>query len=101
MLEKSWFVFQILYLLKLPIALPGLFSGIRVGACFAPIGAVVGEWIGGSEGLGSYMIYSNARLQIDNMFAALIVLIIITITLYHLIDKLLKNVFGGNNNNLN
>ena len=81
---------QILYLLKLPIALPGLFSGIRVGACFAPIGAVVGEWIGGSEGLGSYMIYSNARLQIDNMFAALIVLIIITITLYHSIDKLLK-----------
>ena len=81
---------QILYLLKLPIALPGLFSGIRVGACFAPIGAVVGEWIGGSEGLGSYMIYSNARLQIDNMFAALFVLIFITITLYHLIDKLLK-----------
>ena len=82
--------FQTLYLLKLPIALPGLFSGIRVGACFAPIGAVVGEWIGGSEGLGSYMIYSNARLQIDNMFAALIILIFITITLYHLIDKLLK-----------
>ena len=81
---------QILYLLKLPIALPGLFSGIRVGACFAPIGAVVGEWIGGSEGLGSYMIYSNARLQIDNMFAALLILIFITITLYHLIDKLLK-----------
>ena len=81
---------KILYLLKLPIALPGLFSGIRVGTCFAPIGAVVGEWIGGSEGLGSYMIYSNARLQIDNMFAALIVLILITITLYHFIDKLLK-----------
>ena len=81
---------QILYLLKLPIALPGLFSGIRVGACFAPIGAVVGEWIGGSEGLGSYMIYSNARLQIDNMFAALLILIFITISLYHLIDKLLK-----------
>ena len=81
---------QILYLLKLPIALPGLFSGIRVGACFAPIGAVVGEWVGGSEGLGSFMIYSNARFQIDNMFAALIILIFITITLYHLIDKLLK-----------
>ena len=70
---------QILYLLKLPIALPGCFFRIRVGACFAPIGAVVGEWIGGSEGLGSYMIYSNARLQIDNMFAALIILIIITL----------------------
>ncbi len=81
---------HIFFFLKLPLALPGLFSGIRVGTCFAPIGAVVGEWIGGSEGLGSYMIYSNARLQIDNMFAALIILILITITLYHLIDKLLK-----------
>ena len=82
---------QIFNLIKLPNALPGLFSGIRVGACFAPIGAVVGEWIGGSHGLGSYMIYSNARLQIDNMFAALIILIIITISLYHFIDLILKN----------
>ncbi len=81
---------QIFSLIKLPNALPGLFSGIRVGACFAPIGAVVGEWIGGSQGLGSYMIYSNARLQIDNMFAALFVLIIITVSLYHIIDILLK-----------
>ena len=83
---------QIFNLIKLPNALPGLFSGIRVGACFAPIGAVVGEWIGGSHGLGSYMIYSNARLQIDNMFAALIILIIITISLYHLIDLILKKL---------
>ena len=83
---------QIFNLIKLPNALPGLFSGIRVGACFAPIGAVVGEWIGGRQGLGSYMIYSNARLQIDNMFAALIILIVITISLYHLIDLILKKL---------
>ena len=83
---------QIFNLIKLPNALPGLFSGIRVGACFAPIGAVVGEWIGGSQGLGSYMIYSNARLQIDNMFAALIILIVITISLYHIIDLILKKL---------
>ena len=82
--------FHIFFFIKLPNALPGLFSGIRVGACFAPIGAVVGEWIGGSRGLGSYMIYSNARLQIDNMFAALFILIILTISLYFLIDKILK-----------
>ena len=83
---------QIFNLIKLPNALPGLFSCIRVGACFAPIGAVVGEWIGGSHGLGSYMIYSNARLQIDNMFASLIILIIITISLYHFIDLILKKL---------
>ena len=66
---------QVFWLIKIPYAVPGLFSGIRVASCFAPIGAVVGEWIGGSIGLGSYMIYSNARLQIDNMFAALIILV--------------------------
>ena len=38
------------------------------------------------------MIYSNARLQIDNMFAALIILIIITISLYHFIDLILKKL---------
>tara|TARA_B100000965_G_C19534676_1_gene732773 strand:- start:683 stop:1414 length:732 start_codon:yes stop_codon:yes gene_type:complete len=85
---------QVFWLIKIPFALPGLFSGIRVAACFAPIGAVVGEWIGGSLGLGSYMIYSNARLQIDNMFAALIILIVITISLYFITDKILKKLLS-------
>jgi len=81
--------FQIFWKIKIPASLPGLSSGIRVATCFAPIGAVVGEWIGGSTGLGSFMIYSNARLQTDNMFAALLILIFITISLYRVTDKVL------------
>ena len=81
---------QVFWKIKIPSSLPGLCSGIRVAACFAPIGAVVGEWIGGSTGLGSFMIYSNARLQTDNMFAALIILIFITITLYKVTDMILS-----------
>ena len=81
---------QVFWKIKIPSSLPGLCSGIRVAACFAPIGAVVGEWIGGSTGLGSFMIYSNARLQTDNMFAALIILIFITITLYKVTDMMLS-----------
>lgn len=81
---------QVFWKIKIPSSLPGLCSGIRVAACFAPIGAVVGEWIGGSTGLGSFMIYSNARLQTDNMFAALIILIFITITLYKVTDMVLS-----------
>ena len=56
---------QLFWKIKIPSSLPGLCSGLRVAACFAPIGAVVGEWIGGSTGLGSFMIYSNARLQTE------------------------------------
>ena len=81
---------QLFWKIKIPSSLPGLCSGIRVAACFAPIGAVVGEWIGGSTGLGSFMIYSNARLQTDNMFAALIILIFMTITLYKVTDIILS-----------
>jgi len=81
---------QLFWKIKIPSSLPGLCSGIRVAACFAPIGAVVGEWIGGSTGLGSFMIYSNARLQTDNMFAALIVLIFMTISIYKITDFVLS-----------
>ena len=81
---------QLFWKIKIPSSLPGLCSGIRVAACFAPIGAVVGEWIGGSTGLGSFMIYSNARLQTDNMFAALIILIFVTISIYKITDVILS-----------
>ena len=81
---------QLFWKIKIPSSLPGLCSGIRVAACFAPIGAVVGEWIGGSTGLGSFMIYSNARLQTDNMFAALIILIFVTISIYKITDIILS-----------
>ena len=55
----------------------------------APIGAVVGEWVGSSAGLGYLMLHANARLQIDLMFAALIVLMAIALALYVAVDRLL------------
>ncbi|ODN68580.1 putative aliphatic sulfonates transport permease protein SsuC [Methylobrevis pamukkalensis] len=44
---------QTLMLIRMPAALPGLVSGIRVAAVFAPIGAVVGEWVGARRGSAS------------------------------------------------
>lgn len=76
--------------LQLPAALPALASGIRIAAVSAPIGAIVGEWVGSSAGLGYLMINANARMQIDMMFAALIVIIFLALILYFSIDKLLR-----------
>lgn len=73
--------FQSLLYLRFPSALPGLSSGLRVGATLAPIGAVVGEWVGSSAGLGFVMLHANARMQSDLMFAALIILAVFVLAL--------------------
>lgn len=81
---------QLLRHIQLPAALPTLASGVRVAVVIAPIGAVVGEWVGSSEGLGYLMLQANARMIIDEMFAALFILAMLSISLYFLTDKLLK-----------
>ncbi len=68
--------------LRVPAALPGLASGLKVGAAVAPIGAVVGEWVGSSAGLGFLMLHANARLQVPLMFAALFLLAAMAILLH-------------------
>ncbi|WP_371823890.1 ABC transporter permease [Phyllobacterium sp. 628] len=75
-----------LLLVRVPSALPGLGSGLRVAAVFAPIGAVIGEWVGASRGLGFVMLQANARMQTNTLFAALIILAALTIILRFLVD---------------
>lgn len=78
--------------IQLPAALPALASGIRVAVVVAPIGAVAGEWVGSSEGLGYLMLQANARMMIDEMFAALFLLSMLSVVLYFITDYLLKKL---------
>ena len=80
----------VLRVIRIPAALPALASGLRVATAVAPIGAVVGEWVGSSAGLGYMMLHANARLQIDVMFAALFVLAAFAVLLYFAVDRLLR-----------
>lgn len=82
----------VLLRLRLPAALPALASGIRVAAAVAPIGAVIGEWVGASAGLGFLMLQANAQMQIDLLFAALLVLAIFAIAFYAAIDAGLRRL---------
>jgi len=79
-----------LWHLRLPAALPALASGVRVATAVAPIGAVIGEWVGSSAGLGYLMLHANARMQVDLLFAALFVLGAFAVTLYAAVDTLLR-----------
>jgi putative hydroxymethylpyrimidine transport system permease protein len=80
----------VLWRLRVPHALPALASGLRVAAGVAPIGAIVGEWVGASAGLGYLMLHANGRSQTDVMFAALFVLALMALALWFAMDRLLR-----------
>jgi putative hydroxymethylpyrimidine transport system permease protein len=76
--------------IRLPAALPSIASGVRVAASVAPIGAVVGEWVGSSKGLGYVMLNANGRMETDLMFAALFCLCLLAVLLYLIVNALLE-----------
>ena len=77
-----------LRLLYWPWALPRFFAGLKVGVTVATIGAVIGEWVGAQKGLGFLMIQSNARLQTDIVFAAILYLTAMGLGLWTLVGIL-------------
>ena len=78
--------------IRLPAALPAFASGARIAAAVAPIGAVIGEWVGASAGLGFLMTQSLARGQTPLAFAALVVLCLLGLALYHAVDRLARRL---------
>ena len=76
----------VLLQIRLPAALPAFASGARIAAAVAPIGAVIGEWVGASAGLGYLMTQSLARGQTPLAFAALFLLCLLGLALYHATD---------------
>jgi len=63
---------QMLYMLKIPFALPQIFSGLRIASGLAVVGAIVGEFIGGG-GLGSVVDSARTQQRIDRVFAAVLI----------------------------
>lgn len=83
---------SVLRYIVIPNAMPAFAGGLRVAAAVAPIGAIVGEWVGSSKGLGFYMLHANARMQVDKMFAALFLLAVASVVLYFIVDLLLLKI---------
>jgi putative hydroxymethylpyrimidine transport system permease protein len=83
---------QIMLKVRIPQALPFVFSGLKIGVAVSVIGAVIGEWVGAREGLGYLMIHANAQLQVDLVFAAIFCLSVMGVALYALIGLLERHV---------
>jgi len=81
-----------LFLIQVPAAVPSLASGLRLAAIYAPIGAVIGEWVGASQGLGYLMLLANGRVKTDLMFASLLVLAVMAMALHFAMSLLARRL---------
>lgn len=83
---------QITTKVLLPAALPPFVAGVKIGAAFAMFGAVFGEWIAATEGLGVYLNRAARSFRNDRVFAATILLATVSValfTLVHLLGRLI------------
>jgi putative hydroxymethylpyrimidine transport system permease protein len=76
---------QIFRRLEAKAALPYVFTGTKIAIVFAPIGAVFGEWVGASAGLGHEILVDNAQLEIPRLFGAVVLLSAIGLALFGLV----------------
>ena len=81
---------QIFMRAKLPMALDQFFSGLRISATYAIVGAVIAEWLGGFSGLGVYMTRVRKSFSYDSMFAVIILISALSLGLMKGIDLLAK-----------
>lgn len=88
---------QTFYKVSLPHALPVIFAGVKAALTFAVIGAIVGEFVGASEGLGYLVDLYNHQLRIDRVFAVITILAAIGAGGYFLLEWLdAKLIFWRN-----
>ena len=90
---------QTLLRLKIPAGLPLILAGVRVAVVLALVGAVVGEFIGGREGLGATIIAAQGMMDSSLMFAAFVLITALGMIVYQATvfaeNWLLRNHPGG------
>jgi ABC-type nitrate/sulfonate/bicarbonate transport system permease component len=81
-----------LLLLKVPQALPYLFTGLRIAVTYAMVGAVFAEWSGAREGLGIYVLLMKNSFRTDMVFAAVFLIALLSLALFVLVGVIEKLV---------
>jgi ABC-type nitrate/sulfonate/bicarbonate transport system permease component len=81
---------QIFHKIQVPSSMPFLFSGTKIAIAVSVIGAVIGEWVGSSEGLGYLMIRSKPQFLTERVFAAITILSAMGVGLFILVGVVEK-----------
>jgi NitT/TauT family transport system permease protein len=78
--------------LRIPVALPHFFTGCKVAVTFAVIGAVISEFVAAQDGLGYLILISTAQSQTPLAFAAIALLTLLSIALFHGVEFIERRV---------
>jgi len=81
-------------LARIPRALPGLFSGLKIAATYSIMGAVISEWIGAKEGLGIFMTRAMTSFRTAALFADVVLIVVLSLILYKLIELVEKKILN-------
>jgi len=81
-----------LYSIKLPLAMPTFFSGLKIAATYSFVGAVIAGWVGGTTGLGVYMTRVRRTFEFDKMFAVILLIVVISLILMYGVKFLEKRM---------
>jgi len=76
--------------LKFPYALVNFFSGLKIAATYMIMAAIIGEWQGGTKGIGVYMVRTKNAYTLDKVFAAILVIVIVSVAFIYLINFIAK-----------
>lgn len=79
-------------MVKLPLSLPAFFSGLKISATYSVMGAVIGEWLGAKEGIGYYLTLAQRSYLVDRVFAAILMITILSLLIFALIVAIEKLV---------
>lgn len=82
---SEWRVFR---MIRLPASIPYLLAGMQIGVTFSVIGAVIAEWVGAQEGLGALMLAANAQSETALVFAAILTVAVVGVTMFGLVRVL-------------
>lgn len=82
MRASQWDIFR---LVRLPGALPAIFSGVKIAITYSVVGAILGEWVGASRGLGVFMLRASNSFRTDWVFASIGITALLSISLFALV----------------
>ena len=85
---------RLMWKIRLPNAMPYVFAGLKLGMTFAVIGAIVGEFVSGSSGLGYLIQLGTGQLRTVLAFSGIVVLSALGIVLYYLVELIERMSIG-------